>query len=140
MSITRSKQRIKQTGEVFTPGSLVREMLLQIPDDVWADPTKTFLEPAAGDGNFVAQIIRRKIKFGSTPVQALSTTFAVEMMPDNHKAMQERILKIVGATPEHRRIVEKNIVCANALEYDFSFGEPQEEPEEVTTEDEFFVY
>jgi hypothetical protein len=130
--ITRTKERVKITGEVFTPPELVNEMLDQIPQTVWDDPTKTFLEPSAGDGNFVIAILERKIKLGHTPTQAISTMYAVELMPDNHERLCERALEVVGDTPEHREIISRNFVCANALEYDYSFGE--------VVEDEFFVY
>jgi hypothetical protein len=44
--IERSEERIKQTGEVFTPAPLVNEMLDRIPEEVWVNPEKTFLDPS----------------------------------------------------------------------------------------------
>ena len=89
--ITRSKDRIKQTGEVFTPLTLVDEILSKLPEEVWA-PDKTFLEPSCGDGNFLVRIIAWKIHKGSTAKQALETTFAVDFMEDNVLHAQQRVL------------------------------------------------
>lgn len=120
--IERSDERIKQTGEVFTPAPLVNEMLDRFPNEVWVNPEKTFLDPSCGDGNFLVEVVRRKIAHGSTPTQALNTTYGVELMPDNVAACRYRLLEIAGDTDEHRRIVEHNIACANALT--FNYWEP----------------
>lgn len=121
-TIERSDERIKQTGEVFTPAPLVNEMLDHIPHEVWATPEKTFLDPSCGDGNFLVEVVRRKIAHGSTPTQALNTTYGVELMPDNVVACRHRLLEIAGDTDNHRRIVEHNIACADALT--FNYWEP----------------
>ena len=49
----KSKQRIKQTGEVFTPPELVKKLLDQIPEEKFQNPDSKFLDNAAGDGNFL---------------------------------------------------------------------------------------
>ena len=54
--ITRTKERIKETGEVFTSPQLTNEMLDQLPPEMW-EPNRTFLEPAAGDGNMLIEIL-----------------------------------------------------------------------------------
>lgn len=118
--IDRTKDRIKQTGEVFTPLPLVDEILDKLPPELFTDPTKTFLDPACGDGNFLVQVIKKKIKNGSTKTQAIETTYGVDLMPDNIDHCQNRLLQIVGITPEHAEIVDHNIVCADSLnEWDF---------------------
>lgn len=114
----RDALRIKATGEVFTPTALVQEMLANIPIEVFADPTKTVLDNSCGDGQFLGEIIIRKIETGSTLEQALSTTYGVELMADNHKLCQERLL---CGREDLRHIVEKNIVCADALTYHYRF-------------------
>lgn len=118
-NIERSDERIKQTGEVFTPAPLVNELLDRIPREVWSNPEKTFLDPACGDGNFLVEVLRRKIAHGSSPTQALSTTYGVELMPDNAEACRHRLLEIAGDTPEHQEIVTRNIACADALAFDY---------------------
>ena len=119
--VERDQLRVKATGEVFTPTELVREMLEQIPIEQFQDPTKTFLDNSSGDGQFLGEVLIRKMENGSTFEQALSTVYGVDLMPDNVDLCHERLL----CGQEHlRHIVERNIVCADALEYDYSFGEP----------------
>lgn len=119
MTITRTQERIDKTGEVFTPPELVNEMLDRLPAELWTDSTKTFLDNSCGDGNFLVEVLRRKIAAGSTPTQALSTTYGVELMPDNAKLCRKRLLAIAGDTKEHRAIVKRNIACADALTFNY---------------------
>lgn len=111
----KSKNRTKSTGEVFTPPELINQMLDQV-DPALFQPGKTFLEPAAGDGNMVVEYLIRKMKHGCTPTEALQDTFAVEYMKDNLEAMRNRILDLCGRTPEHEAIVNEQIVHANFLD------------------------
>ena len=78
------------------------------------------LDPSCGDGQFLGEIVIRKVEGGQTLEQALSTTYGVELMQDNVDLCRERLL---CGHEEYRHIVEKNIVCADALTYDYSFGE-----------------
>jgi type I restriction-modification system DNA methylase subunit len=121
----RTKERIKETGEVFTPGWLVNEMLDQLPEEIWADPTKTYIDPACGDGNILLRVVRRKIQNGSTPLQALQTTYGVDIMEDNVQACRRRLLKEVTGNKKqinieeyrpHAKALKANIKCANTLE------------------------
>ena len=60
MTLVKSKQRVVDHGEVFTPPWMVDAML----DLVKAESERIdarFLEPACGSGNFIAQILRRKL-------------------------------------------------------------------------------
>lgn len=119
--VERDRLRVKATGEVFTPTELVREILEQIPVEQFTDPSKTFLDNSCGDGQFLGEVLIRKMENGSSFEQALQTIYGVDLMPDNVKLCQDRLL----CGQEHlRHIVERNIVCADALEYDYSFGEP----------------
>lgn len=108
-------ERQKQTGEVFTPAELINQMLDQVDTSLFA-PGKTFLEPAAGDGNMVIEYLKRKLEHGCTPTEALQDTFAVEYMKDNLEAMRKRVLELCGRTPEHEAIVNEQIVHANFLD------------------------
>lgn len=131
--VERDKARVKQTGECFTPTPLVQEILAQLPAEVFADPAKTFLDPSCGDGQFLAEVLIRKMEAGSTFKEALSTIYGVDLMPDNVKLCQDRLL----CGQEHlRHIVERNIVCADALKYHYRFdGTPVDpDPEEVRQE------
>lgn len=108
-------ERQKQTGEVFTPAELINQMLDQVDTSLF-QPGKTFLEPAAGDGNMVVEYLKRKLKHGCTPTEALQDVFAVEYMKDNLEAMRKRVLDLCGRTTEHEAIVNEQIVHANFLD------------------------
>ena len=117
--VERDQLRVKATGEVFTPTPLVQEMLEQIPIGQFTDPTKTFLDPSCGDGQFLGEVLIRKMEYGSTFEQALSTIYGVDLMQDNVNLCRERLL--CGRT-DLVHIVERNIVCHDALTYDYSFN------------------
>lgn len=58
----RSPDRVRDLGEVFTPPAVVNDMLDLLPAAMWEPhPSPTFLEPAAGDGNFLVAILERKL-------------------------------------------------------------------------------
>lgn len=58
----KSTERVRDLGEVFTPSVMVESMLDLLPAAMWAPhPSPTFLEPAAGDGNFLVAILTRKL-------------------------------------------------------------------------------
>jgi hypothetical protein len=116
--VERNKLRVKATGEVFTPTPLVQEILRKLPLEQFTDPAKTFLDPSCGDGQFLGEVIIRKMENGSTFEQALSTTYGVDIMQDNVDLCRERLLCGQG---QFRHIVEQNIVCANALRYHYRF-------------------
>jgi len=94
------KTRIKQTGEVFTPRSLIREMLHRLPNSVWFDPNKTWLEPSAGDGNFLVEIKARLLQAGHDERHILDhMLFSIELMDDNHWVLQHRLGYLVDGLP-----------------------------------------
>jgi hypothetical protein len=109
------KERQKKTAEVFTPPELINEMLDQIDIEMFK-PGKTWLEPAAGDGNMVIEILKRKMHHGCTPTEAIQDVYAVEYMKDNHQAMIKRVLELVGDNEIHQTIVNNNIVHANFID------------------------
>ena len=116
--VDRDRSRVKATGEVFTPTPLVQEILAEISIGQFQDPAKTFLDNSCGDGQFLGEVLIRKMENGSTFEQALSTTYGVDMMQDNVDLCRERLL----CGQEHlRSIVEQNIVCADALRYHYRF-------------------
>ena len=117
--VEREKIRVKATGEVFTPTELVREILEQIPIEQFTDPTRTFLDNSCGDGQFLGEVLIRKMENGSTFEQALQTIYGVDLMQDNVDQCRERLL--CGRT-DLAHIVERNIVCHDALTYDYSFN------------------
>jgi len=116
--VDREKTRVKATGEVFTPTDLVQEVLDQLPQDQFTDTSKTFLDPSCGDGQFLGEVLIRKIENGSTFEQALSTVYGVDLMQDNVELCRERLL---CGREDLRHLVEKNIVCADGLRYHYRF-------------------
>jgi hypothetical protein len=124
--IERDKNRVKQTQECFTKDFLVSKVcdLLQEQDPTaFLDPTKTFIDPTGcGDGQLLGEVLIRKVENGIDFETALSTIYGVDIMPDNVKLCQDRLL----CGQEHlRHIVERNIVCADALTYNYTFGEKE---------------
>ena len=122
--IERDQLRIKETEECFTPTEICIDIINQyqkLDADLFVNPAKTFLDPSCGDGQFLGEVLIRKVENGSTFEQALGTVYGVDIMQDNVELCRERLL----CGQEHlRHIVERNIVCANGLEYDFLFGNP----------------
>jgi hypothetical protein len=115
----REMSRIKSTGECFTPTPLVQEILDQLPKDSFTDRTKTFLDPSCGDGQFLSEVLIRKLENGHGFEQALSTVFGVDIMQDNVTLCRERLL---CGKSEYSHIVEKNIVCHDGLTYGYEFN------------------
>jgi hypothetical protein len=113
--INRSDDRIDLTGEVFTPMELCIEMVNEIPLNIRENPDSTFLDPAAGNGNFLIALRDELIKYHPLNHILDRMLYAVELMEDNHKEMCERL----GVPVDH-----KHYVCHDALTYDYSFGEP----------------
>jgi type I restriction-modification system DNA methylase subunit len=120
--VERDKLRVKSTGEVFTPTELVTELLDKLPKELFADPNKTFCDPSCGDGQFLSEVLIRKLENGIEFETALSTIYGVDLMEDNVKLCRDRLL---CGRKDLRHIVEKNIVCADSLEYKYLFGEPE---------------
>lgn len=136
----KSKERVADHGEVFTSEREVKAMcdLVQSQCD---NVDATFLEPACGDGNFLSEILERKLtrvkkdaKSDATQwewlsVRAIASLYGVDIMQDNAEECRERLFKqwdkayktackknCNDETRESvRYILSKNIVCGNAL-------------------------
>jgi type I restriction-modification system DNA methylase subunit len=121
--VDRERVRVKATGEVFTPTPLVQEVLDNLDQELFRDPTKTFLDPSCGDGQFLSEVLIRKLQNGIDFPTALATIYGVDLMPDNAKLCRDRLL---CGHEELRHIVERNIVVHDGLTYDYSFGAPVE--------------
>jgi len=117
--VERDSARIKATGEVFTPTKLVQEILDSLPQTLFTDPLETFLDPSCGDGQFLSEILIRKMENGIGFEDALSSIYGVELMEDNAEECRKRLL---CGQEQLRHIVERNIVCHNGLTYDYSFN------------------
>ena len=113
--IKRSDDRIDLNGEVFTPIKLCVKMVEEIPLTTRTNPDSTFLDPSAGNGNFLVALKDELIKYHSVNHVLDNMLYAVELMEDNHREMCDRL----GVSTTH-----PHYVCHDALTYDYSFGEP----------------
>lgn len=113
-TIERSDERIKETQEVFTPQELVESMIDDISMEILQNPNSTFIDNSAGSGNFLVGLKNRLCQYHSEKHVLDHMLYAVEMMEDNHKELCARL----GVSTDH-----PHYVCADALEYDYSFGE-----------------
>ena len=113
--IERSDERIKETQEVFTPKEVVQKILDEVPLSILKDPKSTFIDNSAGCGNFIVALKDRLCLYHSEDHVINNMLYAVELMEDNHKELCQRL----GISTDH-----PHYVCADALEYDYSFGEP----------------
>ncbi|AEG91063.1 DNA methyltransferase [Ramlibacter tataouinensis] len=107
MNLVKSKQRVADHGEVFTPSWMV-EAILDLVKDESERIDSRFLEPACGSGNFLIQVLRRKlaaveIKFGKSEFEkrhytllALMCIYGIELLEDNIAECRANILEIVA--------------------------------------------
>ena len=136
----KSKQRVADHGEVFTAEREVKAMCDLVKQETERIDSR-FLEPACGDGNFLAEILTRKLtvvtkKYKKSTYDwerysllALGSIYGVDILADNAAACRERLFGIWDACyktvckaecneetrDSARFILEKNIVCGNAL-------------------------
>lgn len=94
----KTRERVKATGEVFTPRELIHEMLQKIPAEAWL-PGKRWLEPSAGDGNFFYEVKHQLVVQAGIDERYVldEMLFAIEYLPDNHFILQQRL----GYLDEH---------------------------------------
>jgi len=118
--VQRTQTRVKSTGEVFTPTELVREVLENMDIEKFKDLNRTFLDPACGDGQFLGEVLIRKMENGSTFEQALSTIYGVDLMQDNVDECRKRLL-CGSQDSKHIAMVEQNIYQADALKFSYKF-------------------
>ena len=113
-TIERSDERIKVTQEVFTPMELVESMIDDIEIQLLQDPQSTFIDNSAGCGNFLIALKKRLLEYHTEEHILNHMLYAVEYMEDNHKELCANL----GVSVDH-----PHYVCADALTYDYSFGE-----------------
>ena len=114
-SIERSDERLKVSGEFFTPLSLCSKIVNEIPLEVLKNPESKFLDSSAGNGNFLLVLTSVLKEYHSEEHIKDRMLYAIELMEDNHKEMCDRL----GVSTTH-----PHYVCHDALTYDYSFGEP----------------
>ena len=140
--LIKSKERVQKHGEVFTPSWMVQKMLdiegiKESCENIYA----TFLEPSAGDGNFLVAILERKLEavtlqFDKTnwktkSLFALTSIYGIEFLEDNlelarykilsnymewyEKNLGERLSVNTGFFKSIKFIIRKNIIRGNTL-------------------------
>ena len=117
--IERSDERIDLTGEVFTPLELCDSMIDEIPEEQLKNPNSKFIDPAAGNGNFLIALKTKLLKYHTEDHILNEMLYAVELMEDNHRELCERL----GVSTTH-----PHYVCADALEYHYAFNGLSSEP------------
>ena len=115
-SVERDDARIKKTGEVFTPSSLVTEMVNEIPEETLRNPASTFCDNSCGSGNFLVGLRDKLLEYHTEEHIVNNMLYGVDLMLDNITETRDRL----GVPQDH-----PHYVCANALTYDYSFGQPQ---------------
>lgn len=136
----KSRQRVADHGEVFTADREVKAMCDLVKQETERIDSR-FLEPACGDGNFLSEILSRKLavvksKYKKSPydyernsILALGSLYGVDILLDNAIVCRERLFKIWDK--EYKKVCKKecnedtreaakfilsrNIVCGNAL-------------------------
>ena len=134
-SDTRLKRR-KKTQEFYTPYSIIKKMIDKIEPEIWADPTKTFLDPAMGNGNIILGILyRRIVEYGIDWKTALETCYGVELMQDNVYETHARVIKLFDALgidydeDVAMDIMLKNLVCSDFFKWNFEEWRPYTDDE-----------
>lgn len=137
---TKSKERVRQHGEVFTAEREVKAMCDLVKDECDRIDSR-FLEPACGDGNFLVEILTRKLAqvkrkyskshldYEKNSLLAVSSLYGVDILLDNVIACRQRLFdiwhkeyKAICKKDQNeqtcqaiRFILSRNIVCGNAL-------------------------
>jgi len=129
--IERSEERVTETHEFFTPSDLlikINDWLDTYDGSLFSDPSKTFIDHSCGDGQILSEVLIRKLQNGIDFETALSNIFGVELMQDNVDLCRDRLL----CGQEHlRHVVECNIVCHDAMTYDYSFNGTDKNQDEL---------
>jgi hypothetical protein len=105
MNLIKSKKRVADHGEVFTPPWMVEAMLNLVKDETERIDSR-FLEPACGSGNFLVRVLQRKLgavelKFGKSDFEkrhyallALMCIYGIELLADNIAECRVNLLEI----------------------------------------------
>lgn len=149
----KSRERVAVHGEVFTGEREVNAMLDLVKPETERLESR-FLEPACGDGNFLAEILRRKLKvvlkaskykgklftadYEKKAILALCSIYGVELLQDNTEICRERLFDIWNkeytkrmkteasdtARNVARFVLLKNILCGDTLTMKKADGSP----------------
>jgi hypothetical protein len=143
--LVKSRQRVSDHGEVFTPAWLVTDMLDLVKSETERIDSR-FLEPACGSGNFLNPVLERKLasvraRYGSSDFErrhyalfALMCVYGIELLPDNAAECRARLLqtfarfvRAAGDDPWRlaaQKVLQLNVVEGDALSMTTTGGEP----------------
>ena len=130
-SLIKSRTRVKQFGEVFTPKHIVQQMCDLCEPDISRLDGKVF-EPTCGNGNFLVEILHRKLEkikynnktqFESEIILALSSIYAVDIQKDNVEESRKRLRNIIlEFTSEHKSSINFLYAVDAVLEHTILVG------------------
>jgi N-6 DNA Methylase len=145
VDLVRSKQRVADHGEVFTPAWLVEAMLDLVKEETERIDSRV-LEPACGSGNFLVEVLRRKlawveVRFGRSEFEkrhyallGLMCIYGIELLNDNIAECHDNLLEIFAAFLEldesddiyraAAHVLSQNLVHGDALAMRTHLGEP----------------
>lgn len=122
----KSRNRVREQGEVFTAEREVNAMLDLVKQETERIDSR-FLEPACGNGNFLVEIIRRKLLLVHNDcelVQAVGSIYGIDIMPDNVEECRARLLGVIECNYHElsgallstvKFILKRNILWGDAL-------------------------
>lgn len=124
-NVARDDARVKVTGEIFTPTALVQEILTLIEKNnpnAFKDKSITFIDPCCGDGQFLSEILIKKLEncvdadgcvSQDDLLQSLSAIYGIDIMADNVHECRERLSGFAKESVTLQQVVEKNIKIEN---------------------------
>ena len=134
----RSIERKNELGEVFTPPTLIKEIISNMREDSF-NIDKTFFDPTCGNGNILIYVLQYKFKIHRDKLnedivlRILSSIYGVDIMPDNVLDSRKRLYKLTIKLLERLdieinkmkiiEILKKNIRLGDVMEYDYNFEE-----------------
>jgi hypothetical protein len=117
--LVKSKQRVADHGEVFTPAWLVNDMLDLVKSETERIDSR-FLEPACGSGNFLVPVLERKLaavqaRHGRSDFErrhyalfALMCIYGIELLADNAAECRENLLAVFTQFVDPRSLSERS--------------------------------
>lgn len=112
-----NKDRSKSVGEVFTPTSLVNIMLDHVEHyhpDAFRE-SYTFIDSMCGDGQFLSEILNRKISNGIPIHNAINSIYGIDIVQDNVTECRRRLQQYSN----DRDTIENHVICENSFSYTF---------------------
>ena len=112
--------RVKSTQEIFTPIAACEYYCSVLTEysNAFIDVTEKIIDNCSGDGEWLGACLLKRLENGFSLEESLSTLVGLDLQKDNVKLCQDRLL---CGREDLRHIVEKNIVCADALRYHYRF-------------------